>query len=157
LRGCRRNLGRADRYCHVQAEPGARTAARAPGRRAATPAPERQMTDAQPVSQDMIQAYVDDRLPADEARAVEAYLAQAPTDAARVAAYIDQRRQLRDALQMKFKEPIPGRLRVAEIRRMQRQRQTRRLTGLAAMLAIAVTAGIAGWIAAPHFGGSASD
>jgi len=115
------------------------------------------MTDAQPVSQDMIQAYVDDRLTGGEVRAVETYLAQAPAEAARAAAYVEQRRQLREALQAKFDEPVPSRLKIAEIRRMQRQRQTRRLMGLAAMLAVAITAGIAGWLAAPHFEGNGSD
>src|SRR5579883_1141674 len=115
------------------------------------------MTAAAPVSEDMIQAYVDGRLPADQARAVEAHLAQAPAEAARVAAYIDQRQQLRDEFQAKFDEPLPGRFRVAEIRRMQRQRQMRRIMALAAMLTVAIVGATAGWIAAPYLSGNGAD
>ena len=41
-------------------------------------------------SENELHAYVDDRLEGDARRAVEAYLAQAPEDAARVAAYREQ-------------------------------------------------------------------
>jgi anti-sigma factor RsiW len=105
----------------------------------------------------MIQGYVDGRLPADQVRAVEAHLAQAPADSVRVAAYIDQKRQLRDELQAKFDEPLPARFRVAEIRRMQRRRQTRRIMALAAMITIAIVGATAGWIAAPYLGGNSVD
>ena len=115
------------------------------------------MTDAAPVTDDMIHAYVDGRLPTEDARAVEAYLAQAPAELARIAAYVDQRAQLRNALQAKFDEPVPSRLRVAQIRWMQSRRQTRRMMALAAMLTIGIVGATAGWIAAPHFGGSGSD
>ena len=115
------------------------------------------MTDARPVSQDMIQAYVDGRLAPDHVPVVEAYLAQTPGESARVAAYVDQKRRLRDALQGKFDEPIPARLKVGEVRRMQRQRQTRRFMAMAAMITIAIAGATAGWFAAPYFGGPGPD
>lgn len=115
------------------------------------------MTGVAPIAEDMIQAYVDGRLPADRARAVEEHLAEAPADADRVARYIDQKGQLRHALQAKFDEPVPMRLTVAEIRRMQRMRQTRRLTALAAMITVAIVGATAGWVASPYFGGTRTE
>jgi len=110
-----------------------------------------------PISEDMIQAYVDGRLPTDHARAVEEHLAEDPADAQRVARYIDQKSQLRHALQAKFDEPVPARLTVVQIRRAQRARQTRRLTALAAMVTVAIVGATAGWIASPYLDGTRSD
>jgi anti-sigma factor RsiW len=115
------------------------------------------MTAVGPFDEGTIQAYVDGRLPGERAKVVAAYLAQDPAEAARVARYIEQRNELRAALQAKFDEPVPGRLRVAEIRQMQRRRQTRRIAALAATIAIAIIGATAGWIAAPHLRGGESD
>ena len=63
------------------------------------------------LSDNELHAYVDDCLDADSRRAVEAYLAQAPEDAARVAAYREQNAALRAAFDPVLDEPVPDRLR----------------------------------------------
>ena len=62
-------------------------------------------------SENELHAYVDDRLEGDARRAVEAYLAQAPEDAARVAAYREQNAALRTLFDPVIEEPLPERLR----------------------------------------------
>lgn len=61
-------------------------------------------------TEDDLQAYVDDQLPPERRQAVEAYLAQSPEDAARVAAYREQGAQLRSLFNPVLDEPIPQRL-----------------------------------------------
>lgn len=73
------------------------------------------MTDERPIGEDDLQAYLDGRLAPGRLRAVEAYLAESPAAASRVAAEAEQRQALRDRLAFKAAEPIPARLRVAHL------------------------------------------
>ncbi|MFC4175196.1 anti-sigma factor family protein [Microvirga sp. GCM10011540] len=73
------------------------------------------MTDERPIGEDDLQAYVDGRLAPGRLRAVGAYLADNPAAAAQVAVEAEQRRDLRERLAFKANEPIPARLRVANI------------------------------------------
>ncbi len=100
-----------------------------------------------PTGDDDIQAYVDDRLPADQRRAVETYLADNPEMARRVAAYRSQREALREGLRSKAAEPIPTRLRVAHILAERRRRAWRRLRTVAAATAWIMVGAGAGWYA----------
>jgi anti-sigma factor RsiW len=63
-----------------------------------------------PVSEAELQAYVDGRLTAPRAAEVAQYLAQHEADAARVAAYRDQNRRLREAYDEWLAAPLPPRL-----------------------------------------------
>src|SRR5262245_65433048 len=62
-------------------------------------------------SKNELHAYVGDGREGDARRGVEAYLAQAPEDAARVAAYREQNAALRAVFDPVIEEPLPERLR----------------------------------------------
>jgi anti-sigma factor RsiW len=68
-------------------------------------------------SDNELHAYVDDHLDAESRRVVEAHLAQAPEDAARVAAYREQNAALHAAFDPVLDEPVPDRLRHISARR----------------------------------------
>lgn len=104
-----------------------------------------------------LQAYVDGRLSPDRALAVAAYLDQYPDDANRIAQYVSHWNELRARLQPKFDEPVPPRLRVGHIRAEQKRMRTRRMTRLAAMIAIGVFGAMAGWVASPYLHGAKLD
>jgi anti-sigma factor RsiW len=63
------------------------------------------------LSDNELHAYVDDLLDAESRRAVEAHLAQAPEDAARVAAYREHNAALHAAFDPVLDEPVPDRMR----------------------------------------------
>ena len=63
-----------------------------------------------PITEDELQAYVDDSLPPEWQAAVEAHLSQHPADAERVAAYRAQKQALRALFQPVLDEPLPERL-----------------------------------------------
>ncbi|AWM86107.1 anti-sigma factor [Microvirga sp. 17 mud 1-3] len=73
------------------------------------------MTVERPIGEDDLQAYVDGYLQPDRRAAVDAYLASHDEAAAQVAAYMRQREALRQRLSGKAGEPIPSRLRVANL------------------------------------------
>ena len=91
--------------------------------------------DGQPIGEDDLQAYVDDRLPTARREAVDAYLALHPAAAAQVATEAEQRRLLRARLAFKAQEPIPARLRVANIMADQSREPRLPLKAIAAALA----------------------
>jgi anti-sigma factor RsiW len=64
-----------------------------------------------------LHAYVDDQLPPERRRAVEAQLTQAPEEMARVAAYREQNAALHAAFDPVLDEPAPERLRHPALRR----------------------------------------
>jgi len=68
-------------------------------------------------SDNELHAYADDHLDAESRRVVEAHLAQAPEDAARVAAYREQNAALHAAFDPVLDEPVPDRLRHISARR----------------------------------------
>lgn len=97
-----------------------------------------------PVTEDELHAYVDGELPADRRKAVEAWLAAHPDDAAKVASW----RTMTDALHAKYgaviDEPVPPRLAVDALSRTPRRWMISAIA--ASLLAFAVGGGV-GWIA----------
>lgn len=73
------------------------------------------MTGERPIGEDDLQAYVDGRLAPGRHEAVNAYLSANPAAAMQAAREIEQREALRNRLAFKAHEPIPSRLRVANI------------------------------------------
>ncbi|MCS0497661.1 anti-sigma factor [Ancylobacter sp. MQZ15Z-1] len=71
--------------------------------------------NARPISEDDLQAYVDGRLDPARRGEVEDYLDTHPEAGARVAAYMDQRDQLRAALGPVVEEPVPSELNLAHL------------------------------------------
>ena len=91
------------------------------------------------LSDNELHAYVDDRLDAESRRAVEVHLAQAPEDAARVAAYREQNAALHAAFDPMLDEPVPDRL-----RHVSASRRPSRVAVAAGWLAVGA---IIGWFA----------
>ncbi len=100
-----------------------------------------------PIGEDDLQAYVDDRLSEVRRSEVDAYLADHPELAARLAEDRDQRETLRRQLAGKFAEPIASRLRVANVRLSRRHKRGVWLrNGIAAAFLLTLGGGV-GWIA----------
>ena len=96
------------------------------------------------IGEDELQAFVDERLDGQRREAVEAHLANHPELAERVALERRQRAILRGRLEAKFAEPIPARLRIANLRTARRGFRTRGWTAAAAAVALFVTGVTAG-------------
>lgn len=75
------------------------------------------------VTDDDLQAMIDGQLPADQRALVNAFLMSDPIAARKVESLAQQRSDLRAALAAKAAEPIPDRLRIANIVRAQEQRR----------------------------------
>ena len=103
------------------------------------------MTPGTPIGDDDLQAWVDRRLPPDRRDAVEAYLAAHPDVAGRLARYVVQDTGLVAALQPKFEEPIPARLRIDALLARRRSRMTGHLAKAASLLLVAGLGAAAGW------------
>ncbi len=99
------------------------------------------------IGEDELQAFIDDRLDDERRAAVEAHLAANPALAQRIAAERRQRDELRAALQAKFDEPVPARLRIANLTAAQRAPRARLWTNVAAAVAIFAVGATAGWFA----------
>jgi len=100
-----------------------------------------------PIGDDDLQAFVDDRLDDPRRTAVEAHLAARPELADRVAAERRHRTLLRGQLDAKFAEPVPARLRIANLRAARRGSRIVSMRYIAAALAIFVVGATAGWFA----------
>ena len=100
-----------------------------------------------PIGEDDLQAFVDGRLPAVRLAAVEAHLAADPEIAQRVAAESRHRASLRAQLDAKFAEPIPARLRIANIRAARQARWLGRGRIAAAASLIFIIGSTGGWFA----------
>src|SRR5262249_58579370 len=74
-----------------------------------------------PVTEDELHAHVDDELPPDRRPAVEAWLAAHPEDAARVSAWRAQAESIKARYDTIAREPVPTRLALARLRRMERR------------------------------------
>ena len=105
------------------------------------------MKGGMPIGDDDLHGYVDKRLDPKRTAAVEAYIAAHPDAAVRVRQYQEQRQALRSALQLKFDEPIPVRLRVASIQTERRRRWHRTLGRIAATGLWLLIGAAGGWIA----------
>ena len=73
------------------------------------------MTGERPIGEDDLQAFVDGRLPSARFEAIKVYLADQPSLAEQVEREIELRDALRARLAFKAQEPVPSRLRVANI------------------------------------------
>ena len=102
-------------------------------------------TPGTPIGDDDLQAWVDRRLSSDRREAVEAYLAAHPDVAARLARYAVQDTGLTTALQPKFQEPIPARLRIDTLLARRRSRMATHLAKAASLLLVAGLGAAAGW------------
>jgi anti-sigma factor RsiW len=106
-----------------------------------------------PIPEAELHAYVDGELPADRRGAVEAWLAAHPQDAARVAAW----RAQADLINVRYagvaQEPIPPRLDVDRLGRIDRRRP---LLAVAAVVAAFVLGGVAGWFGRDTWAGGLS-
>ncbi len=100
-----------------------------------------------PIGEDDLQALVDDRLDPARRAAVETYLTRHDELARRIATERSQRAALRAQLQAKFDEPLPARLRIANLQAIRRGRWRGRVRTAAAALAIFVTGAAGGWFA----------
>lgn len=100
-----------------------------------------------PIGEDDLQAFVDDRLDGARRTAVEAHLAAHPELAERIAAERRHRTLLRSQLDAKFAEPVPVRLRIANLRAARRRSWIGSMRSVAAALAIFVVGAIVGWFA----------
>lgn len=105
------------------------------------------MTGGMPIGDDDLHGYVDQRLTPERMAAVEAYITTHPDAAAQVLQYREQRDALRSALQHKYDEPVPVRLRVAGIQAERRRRWRRRLGRVAAAGLWLLIGAAGGWIA----------
>lgn len=104
------------------------------------------------IGEDELQAFIDDRLDGEHRAAVEAHLALYPETRERVALERRQRAMLRGQLEAKFAEPIPARLRIANISAGQRGQWAGwigmgRMRPSAAAVAIFVVGAASGWFA----------
>ena len=102
----------------------------------------------QPISEDDLQAYVDDRLDGTRRLAVESYMAEHAEVASRVTDYSEQRLALRAALAPIATEPVPPELDMARLVAERRRRPDRIWWHSAAASIVALIAGASGgWFA----------
>ena len=99
-----------------------------------------------PIGDDDLQAFTDDRLTPERREAVLAYLADHPEVAAVVRADMDLRDALRERLAHVAREPIPARLRVANIATARSLRGSARGWAVAAGIVLFLTGTGAGWL-----------
>ena len=79
------------------------------------------MTSDPPIGEDDLQGWIDDRLPPSRRMVVHAYLAAHPETMKRIEAQTAMRSALREALAPVAEEPIPARLRVADLQARRRR------------------------------------
>ncbi|WP_114945195.1 anti-sigma factor family protein [Microvirga calopogonii] len=104
------------------------------------------MTGERPIGEDDLQAFVDGRLSASQREAVKAYLADHPATAEQVERETALREALRARLAFKAQEPIPSRLRVANLVAARRRSSTLRPAAFAAVLAwLAIGGAMGAW------------
>jgi len=100
-----------------------------------------------PIEEDDLHARLDGQLPRDRTEDVDAYLAAHPEVEARFSEYAAQRAALRLAFAALASEPIPARLRIANILQERQRRRYRQLAQIAAAVSLLVLGGIGGWAA----------
>ncbi|MEE1657320.1 anti-sigma factor [Microvirga sp. CF3062] len=118
------------------------------------------MTGERPIGEDDLQAFVDGRLGSSRHEAVRAYLDDHPALADQVKLEIDLREALRARLAFKAAEPVPSRLRIANLMAAQRRPSWGRNAAVAAAVAglfIGTVLGAAGgvwWVGSDHRAGT---
>jgi anti-sigma factor RsiW len=105
-----------------------------------------------PVTEDELHALVDGELPADRRSDIEAWLANHPEDAARVAAWRSQGELLRLRYGNIADEPVPARFDLDKLGRLGQPRL--RLATAAAVVAGFLLGGLAGWLVRPAWEGA---
>ena len=110
------------------------------------------MRPGRPIEEGDLHARIDGQLANDRAEDADAYLAAHPDEQARFSEYAVQRQALREAFVEQFDEPIPSRLRVANLLAQQHRRRLHWFGRVAAAVGLVVLGGIGGW-AARDFGG----
>ena len=100
-----------------------------------------------PIGEDDLQAHIDGRLAEEARERIDAYLAEHPEMREQMALDRAHRDGLRARLAAKFAEPIPPRLRVANIRAAQRREWQQRARAVAVALAIFAAGAASGWTA----------
>lgn len=98
-----------------------------------------------PIGDDDLQAWADRRLPQNRLAAVEAYLVDHPDVAERLNQAIANQAALARALQDKYEEPIPARLRFDALLAKRRSRMTGHLARTATVLLVAGLSAAGGW------------
>jgi anti-sigma factor RsiW len=101
------------------------------------------MVDQTPVTEYELHLYVDGELPVGRREAVEAWLANHPEDAARIASWREQAELVRARYAHIAEEPVPDKLKLATI--MRTRRSWGAIAAAAAIVAFFV-GGIAGWV-----------
>jgi anti-sigma factor RsiW len=102
------------------------------------------MVDQTPVTEYELHLHVDGELPAGRRDAVEAWLANHPEDAARVAAWREQAEAIRSRFGQVAEEPVPDRL---KLQTFLRTRRSWGAVAAAAAVAAFLVGGFAGWMA----------
>ncbi len=113
-----------------------------------------------PMTEDELQAYVDDVLLPERRAAVEAHLARHPADAERVAAYRAQKQALKALFQPVLDEPLPERLQALSVQPLRTPGGGGWTGGglgapwqrLVAGLLVAALGGVGGWLAHGQYG-----
>lgn len=103
------------------------------------------MSSPLPIGDDDLQAWLDGALPPDRRAEIAAWLDANPEAAARLRAMASDREALRAALRPIHDEPIPARLRVANLLAARRRSRLGTLRRLAAVCAWLALGGAAGW------------
>ncbi len=98
------------------------------------------MTDRKHVSEDDLQAFVDDQIDANRRAAIEAYLTEHPEEAARVTAFVAHKEALHGLYDPVLDEPVPESMRTAP-----RSRAPAAALRAAAAVALVLAGGAAGW------------
>jgi anti-sigma factor RsiW len=99
------------------------------------------------VEENDLHARIDGRLPPERAEAVDTYFAAHPEQRELWSQYAEQREGLRKAFAAQAAEPIPLRLRLAQVMVERQRRHRRQLAGIAAAIALLIFGGIGGWTA----------
>jgi anti-sigma factor RsiW len=99
-----------------------------------------------PVGEDDLNAFVDGRLGPERHALVSRFLADNRQLGERVAADIAAKNALRESLQFKAAEPIPARLRIANLA-VERRAAPRQWLRIAAAILLLATGGLGGWLA----------
>ena len=100
-----------------------------------------------PITEDDLQAYVDDVLEAERHREVADYLQGNPDAAERLSSYARQAAALREAMEPVMQEPIPSRLNLAHIAAARRQPPRARFAPMAAAaMALLAVGATGGWL-----------
>ena len=98
-----------------------------------------------PVDESDLQAWIDGRLSADRTEDVEAYFSAHPEVREECSRSAEQREALRAAFASQTPEPLPTRLRVANLTLGRQRRKRLQLARIAAAIGLLILGGISGW------------